>query len=280
MLSEKGIKLEVIKIRFQPTDYQFTLKAMDFEALLLFYEKPGDYRNTIEPPALMSLIRAASWLGFDSDRVWLVKELEALWPYDLEELCANPEPRLDAPEVAALARMCEIDTLLKPAFYDMARTPGFGLENLEESEQIDHADMLRLVRMREYLSEIWVQAAAREDTTLVCRHFRAAPSSDGDGNSSPFEYADEKPALGSTASASVASKCLSATARREAWVRLVYDSGIFTQYRYDPLCGLAALINLEWTDEWCRDCKDKRRAGWCKMQKSIWEKIDEYLKED
>ncbi|KAG1853422.1 hypothetical protein DFJ58DRAFT_789450 [Suillus subalutaceus] len=266
-------------IEFERSKLRLILNAVDFEALLLLYENPGNYRNTIEPPVLMSLIRATTLLGFDSDRVWLVKELEVLWPSDLEELVANPEPHLDAPEVAVLAWMYNIDRSLKPAFYDMARMPGFGLENLEKSKQISRADILRFTRMREYLSDMWVQAATRESPAFVCQNFRGAPSSDGEGTSTPNQ-AEEKPALDSDTSASVASTCLWVTARREAWVRLVYDSGIFTQYRYDPLRGLAALINIEWTDDWCKDCQEKRKADWHIMQRSIWEKVGEYLRED
>jgi hypothetical protein len=228
----------------------------------------------------MSLIRAATSLDFDSDRVWLVKELEALWRSNLEEPAANPESPLYAPKVAALARMCNINVLLKPAFYEMARLPGFGLDKLEELEKIGCADMSRLIRIRECLSDIWVQAAAREDPDSICPHLHGAPSSDGEGTSTPSEQVDEKPALGSIASASVASTCLLVTSRREAWARLVHDSGIFTRYRYDPLRGLAALINIEWTDDWCKDCKEKRKLDWHTMQRSIWEKVDECLRED
>lgn len=83
----------------------------------------------------MSLIRAATMLGFGSDRVWVVRKLEAFWPSNLGGLFVNPEPRIDAPEVAALARTCNIDALLKPAFYDMARAPVFSLDRLDKSEQ-------------------------------------------------------------------------------------------------------------------------------------------------
>ncbi|KAG2134487.1 hypothetical protein DEU56DRAFT_809341 [Suillus clintonianus] len=270
-----GDKLEEITL-----DFCGKLKAVDFETLLLFYANPGDYRHAIEPVTLMSLIRATTFLGFDSDRVWLVKELEALWRYNLEELSPKPELHLNAPEVAALARACDIDGLLKPVFYDMARTPVFGLDKLEESEQIGRADMLRLIRMREYLSDMWAQAAVRENPTLVCQNLLGVPSIDGEGTSILSEHADEKPALCATTSASTINKCLSATARREAWVRLVHDSGIFTRYRYDPLCGLAALITIEWTFDWCKDCKEKRKVDWRQMQSSIWEKVGEYLIEE
>ncbi|KAG2134488.1 hypothetical protein DEU56DRAFT_809346 [Suillus clintonianus] len=278
---EKGpnSKPEDTIIEFGRSESQLVLKAIDFEALLLLYENPGNYRNTIEPSTLMSLIRATTLLGFDSDYEWLVKELKALWPSNLEELVANTEPRLDAPEVAALARACDIDGLLKPAFYDMARTPKFGPGKVEESDVINRADMLRLFQMREYLSGMWAQVAAHEDPTSVCQSPRAVPSSDDEGTSSPSENVDTKPACGSTTPASMASNCLSATARCLAWVRLVHSSEIFTRYRYDPLCGIAALINIEWTGDWCKDCQEQRRAGWRKVQRSIWEKIDEYLRD-
>ncbi|KAG2339289.1 hypothetical protein BDR05DRAFT_1062258 [Suillus weaverae] len=261
-------------------DFCGALKAIDFETLLLFYENPGDYRDYIETPTLMSLIRAATVLDFDSDRVWLVRELEGLWPSNLGELFVNPEPRIDAPEVASLARTCNIDALLKPAFYDMARAPGFGLDRLDGSEQISRADVLRLVRMREYLSGTWSRVAAHEDPTFVCQNFRDASSSNGEGPSSLSENAGEKPALCPIASASMDNNCLSATARREAWVRLVHHSDIFARYRYDPLRGLAALANIAWTDDWCKDCKEKRKADWHKMQGRIWETVGEYLREE
>ncbi|KAG2041364.1 hypothetical protein BDR03DRAFT_946342 [Suillus americanus] len=272
---KQGGRLEEITL-----DFSGALKAIDLEALLLFYEKPGDYRDYIETPTLMSLIRAATMLGFDSDRVWLVRELEALWPSNLGELFVNPEPRIDAPEVAALERTCDIDALLKPAFYDMARVPGFGLNKLDKSEQINRADVLRLVRMREYLSGMWSQVAAHEDPTFVCQNFWDPLCSNGEGPASQSENPDEKPALCPTTSASMVNKCLSATARCEAWVRLVHHSDIFARYRYDPLRGLAALTNIEWTDDWCKDCQEKRKADWRIMQRSIWENVGEYLRED
>lgn len=229
-----------------------------------------DYRDYIETPTLMSLIRATTMLGFDSDRAWLVRELEAHWPSKFGELFVNPEPRIDAPEVAALVRTCDIDALLKPAFYDMARTPGFGLD-MEESEQISRADILRLVRLREYLSCTWSRLAA--DETLVSQNVRDAPSNDGEGPSSLSENADEKLALCSTASVDMGCNYLSAIARRDAWFRLVHLSGIFARYRYDPLCGLTALTNIAWTDDWGKDCMTKRKAYWHRMQVVIWEMV-------
>ncbi|KAG2114500.1 hypothetical protein BD769DRAFT_1489502 [Suillus cothurnatus] len=267
--AEHDGELEDRIIEFERSELRL---SMNFEALLLLYENPGNYRNAIEPPILMSLIRATTLLGFDSD-------LGSTLASNLEELVAEPEPHLDAPEVAVLARMYNIDGLLKPAFYDMARMPGFGLEKLEKSKQISRADILHLTRMREYLSDMWIQVAAREHPAFVCQNFRSAPSNDGEGTLT-YNQADDKHALDSQTSTSMASTCLLVTARHEAWVRLVYDSGIFTQYRYDPLCGLAALINIEWTDDWCKDCLEKRKADWHIMQRNIWEKVGEYLRKD
>lgn len=275
ILSDKckqGDRLEEITLGFGST-----LKAIDLEALLLFYENPGDYRDYIEIPTLMSLIRATTILGFDSDRVWLVRELEALWPSKFGELFINTEPRDDAPEVAALARTCDIDALLKPAFYDMARTHVFGL-GMDEPEQISRADILQIVRLREYLSCRWTQLAAA-DEALACQNVRDAPSNDGEGPSSLSENPDdEKLALCSTASADLGCNCPSATARCLAWFRLVHGSGIFARYRNDPLCGLTALTNIAWTDDWCKDCMTKRKARWHEMQGIIWEEVGDWFK--
>jgi hypothetical protein len=92
------------------------------------------------------------------------------------------------------------------------------------------------------------------------------------------ENADEKLALCSTASGCVGSDCLSATTRRDAWVRLVHHSDIFDQYRYDPLRGLTALTNIAWMDDWCKDCKAKRKANWHKMRGKIWKKVGDFLR--
>ncbi|KAG2071662.1 hypothetical protein BDR04DRAFT_1097925 [Suillus decipiens] len=156
----------------------------------------------------------------------------------------------------------------------MARMPGFGLDQLEESKQIDHADILRLIRMREYLSDMWVQAAAREDADFFCQNISRTPY---EGTLTCSEQPDEKPALGFITSASVVSACSLVTARREVWLRLVHDSNIFTRYRYDPLRGLAALINIKWTDDWCKGCREKMKQGWRIMQRSIWEKVGEKI---
>lgn len=268
---KQGDRLEEITLEVSDT-----LKAIDLEALLLFYENPGDYRDCIETPTLMSLIRATTILGFDSDRAWLVKELEALWPSKLGELVINTKPRIDAPEVAALARTCDIDALLKPAFYDMARTYGFGLD-MDEPEQISRADVSRLVLLREYLSWWWTQIAAA-DIALFCQNVLDAPSNDGEGPSSLSENADEKLALCSTASADMGCTCLSATARCLAWFRLVHGSGIFIRYRNDPLCGITALTNIAWTDDWCKDCMTKRKALWHEQQGIIWEDVGDRFK--
>ncbi|KAG2753082.1 hypothetical protein P692DRAFT_20829537 [Suillus brevipes Sb2] len=269
---KQGDRLEEITLEVSDT-----LKAIDLEALLLFYENPGDYRDCIETPTLMSLIRATTILGFDSDRAWLVKELEALWPSELGELVINTKPRIDAPEMAALARTCDIDALLKPAFYDMARTSVFGL-GMDEPEQISRADILQIVRLREYLSCRWTQLAAA-DEALACQNVRDAPSNDGEGPSSLSENdGDEKLALCSTASADMGCNCPSATTRRDAWVRLVHHSGIFARYQYDPVCGLTALTNIAWTDDWCKDCMTKRKALWHEQQGIIWEDVGDRFK--
>ncbi|KAG1861108.1 hypothetical protein DFJ58DRAFT_700924 [Suillus subalutaceus] len=251
--------------------YQLTkLEEKDLEALLLFYDNPVAYRGDIRFSTLVSLIRATTILGFETDRVWAVELLTDDWPSDLESLHAGSELRSNAAQVAALSRACGINGILKPAFYEMARTSGFGLDDVDEfsnSEQISRADERRLMRMREQLSGIWMQAAAREDPSLACSNRVNDHSSD---------ILDKKPELSSPALGP--KRCLSMAARCEAWVRLVHDSGIYDRYRHDPLCGLSALMLISWKDEgWCKGCHHKRRRMWSTMREKTWEQIDGWM---
>ncbi|KAG1888184.1 hypothetical protein F4604DRAFT_1715938 [Suillus subluteus] len=245
--------------------YQLTkLEEKDLEALLLFYDNPVAYRGDIRFSTLVSLIRATTILGFEADRVWAVELLTDDWPSDLESLHAGSELRSNAAQVAALSRACGINGILKPAFYEMARTSGFGLDDVDEfsnSEQISRADERRLMRMREQLSGIWMQAAAREDPSLAC------PNRVNDHSS---DILDKKPELSSPA--------LGPKRLCEAWVRLVHDSGIYDRYRHDPLCGLSALMLISWKDEgWCKGCHHKRRRVWSTIREKTWEQIDGWM---
>jgi hypothetical protein len=243
------------------------LEEKDLEALLLFYDNPVACRGDIRFPTLVSLIRATTILGFEADRLWAVKLLTDDWSSNLGGLHAGSELRSNAAQVAALSRAYGINDILKPAFYEMARTSGFGLGDVDEfsqSEQISRSDERRLIRMREQLSGIWVQAATREQPSLACP------------NRVDINIPDEKPVISSPASGP--KRCLPMAARCEAWVRLVHDSGIYDRYRHDPLCGLSALILISWQDEgWCKDCHHKRRRVWSTMREKTWEQIDEWM---
>lgn len=261
----------VMRIDEDEQIYHLTkLEEKDLEALLIFYDNPIACRGDIQFSTLVSLIRATTILGFEADRLWAVKLLTDDWPSDLEGLHAGSGLRSNAAQVAALSRAYGINGILKPAFYEMARTSGFGLGDVDEfsnSDQISRADERRLMRMREQLSGIWTQAAAREDPSLAC------PNRVNDHSS---DILDKKPVLSSPALGP--KRCLPMAARCEAWVRLVHDSGIYDRYRHDPLCGLSALMLISWKDEgWCKGCHHKRRRLWSTMREKTWEQIDEWM---
>ncbi|KAG2749746.1 hypothetical protein P692DRAFT_20732395, partial [Suillus brevipes Sb2] len=82
-------------------------------------------------------------------------------------------------------------------------------------QQISRTDERRLLRMREWLSGLRMEATVREDPYFTCPN-RV------DGHSST-DILDEKSALSSPALVKK-KHCLLMAARYEAWVRLVHDS--------------------------------------------------------
>jgi hypothetical protein len=85
-------------------------------------------------------------------------------------LYLGSELRSNTAQVAALLRAYGINGISKPVFYEKARTSGYGLSDVDEfsdSEQISRADEQRLLRMREQLGGLWIQATAREYTSFA-----------------------------------------------------------------------------------------------------------------
>ncbi|KAG1807456.1 uncharacterized protein BJ212DRAFT_745708 [Suillus subaureus] len=113
--------------------YLTKLEGKDLEALLLFYDNPVVCCGDIRFSTLVSLIHATTILGFEADRLQALKLLADDWPSDLDRLHAGSELRSNAAQVATLSRACGINGMLKPVFYEMARTSGFGLGDVDES---------------------------------------------------------------------------------------------------------------------------------------------------
>ncbi|KAG2109709.1 uncharacterized protein F5147DRAFT_149803 [Suillus discolor] len=243
-----------------------TTTADDFTALLKFDDNPTEYY--FQPPSFLTLapiICAATALRFETYRTWAVRVLEHTWSSSLEDL--TPEPKEDAAGVIILARSCGLNGVMKRALYELARTRRISLYDdvLGQSvlPQIGRADERCVGLMKELLVTTWSEVAVRIDT-FPCRD---QPFSNKIRRVSLVERDWDSP-----------DKCPPQTTQQVTWNERVHDSGLYTKFLFDPVCGAQELINIPWKEEsWCADCVRSRRAAWRKMQQDLWTEMDKLI---
>jgi hypothetical protein len=201
-----------------------------------------------------------------------VKLLENAWSSSLTDLSTEKKP--NAVEVVALARTCGVESVLKRAFYEMVRVSGYDLGDGEldssdgaGSKEISRADERRLERMREHLISAWSQVAVRVDRSFICP------------DPSQGYCITERCCDGSGGLNDTDCYCPSMPMKRDAWERLVHDSGLYDEYQFDPLCGLQALIDIKWdeVEGWCESCVRARREAWTRMRQRTWERVGVWM---
>ncbi|KAG1809987.1 uncharacterized protein HD556DRAFT_1522406 [Suillus plorans] len=245
-----------------------TTTADDFAALLKFDDNPTEYY--FQPPSFLTLapiICAATALRFETYRTWAARVLEQTWSSSLEDL--TPEPKEDAAGVIILARSCGLNGVVKRALYELARTRRISLYDYNDVPgqsvlpQIGRADERCVGLMKELLVTTWSEVAVRIDT-FPCRD---QPFSNKIRRVSLVERDWDSP-----------DKCPPQTTQQVTWNERVHDSGLYTKYLFDPVCGAQELINIPWKEEsWCADCIRSRRAAWRKMQQDLWTEMDKLI---
>lgn len=230
--------------------------ADDLVALLKFDDNPTEYY--FQPPpfsVLAPILRATTALRFETYRVWAAGVLGQTWSSSLEDL--TPEPRENAAEIIALARLCDVNSGVKRALYELSRTRQIGLDGnviLEQLglEQIGHADRKCVELMRELSVTTWPKIAVRSGRSS-CKKEKSF-------------------ALRETC---LFENCIDQAA---TWDKRVHDSGLYTKFLFDPVCGAQALINIPWEKEdWCADCIQSQRAIWKKRQRKLWSDMDKWI---
>jgi hypothetical protein len=276
------------------------------------------------------ILRASTSLEFPDFRAWIVRHFNERWSDNLSNL--TTERLENAAETISLARQYDVPGVLKRAFYEVIRTPGFGKSGLGDSEYVEggegeggsdeeegsedgssdeeegsgegsdeeegnegggnvkkqstdekngdgdgsdedeavmtdgsddttdssvtdgtvdgkddypipHEDILRLTNAREHLTTAWVLAAASVPTSSTCHY-----------------------------------KNIRACMRAPLWTKLVHTSGIFVDYLYDPICGLDALMDIDWKSEGlCPNCVEVRLDVWGKQRQNLWDNLDLWL---
>ncbi|KAG1865551.1 hypothetical protein DFJ58DRAFT_699273 [Suillus subalutaceus] len=270
LLDERNVQMDGVVVKSDENGIVYHLSnttPKDLEALLQLDKNPMAYYLVPPPfPVLAAIIRAATALRFDTYRAFAVKHLENAWSSSVTDL--TTERKSNAVEVVVLARTCGINSVLKRAFYEMVRVAGYGLgdgefdaDNGERPQEISRADERRLERMREHLISAWLQVAVRVDRTFICPN------------------QPKEPTAGTESRSSTLPKCPSLYSKRDAWERRVHDSGLYAEYKFDPFCGLQALIDIKWDEDegWCSDCVHAKREVWRTMRQRTWERIEVWM---
>ncbi|KAG2132353.1 hypothetical protein DEU56DRAFT_812244, partial [Suillus clintonianus] len=233
----------------------------DFVALLKFDDNTTEYCFQPLPPfsVIAPILRAATALRFETYRAWAVRALEMTWSPSLADL--TPEQKENAADVILLARSCGVNSGVKRALYELAKTQQVGLHDNDVLgqpglEQLGRTDQRCVELMKELFVTTWSKVAVRIVT---------------------FPCIDPPPSLAKSKKLP-REKCPAQTIQQATWDERVHDSGLYTKFLFDPVCGAQALIDIPWEEEgWCSYCIKSRRATWTKMRQNLWSDMDKWI---
>jgi hypothetical protein len=204
-------------------------------------------------PVFASILRASTVLEFPSFREFAVNYFQTIWSDNLDAVSDERLPF--ALETIVLARECNVQGPLKRAFYELLRIPEFldvfgedsspAVQQSDLSRRLSSADVRRLHRARDRLVLSWTQAMTSPPPLLTCGDH---PLSDN-----------------------------------AVWFASVFQSGIFQDYLYDPICGFdEVLLGINWDEalkssQSCENCNKGRRGTWSKQKVELWKNLDGWL---
>ncbi|KAJ7469915.1 hypothetical protein B0H11DRAFT_1731194 [Mycena galericulata] len=245
-----------------------SLTARDFGRLLDALDRAITYVHE-DPPfsRLAGILRAATILKFHDFRDWIVRLLEDRWSSSLTDL--SKEAIGLATESIILARACDVPSILKRAMYELARRAGYGQNERDSGQGVATRDFLALVRAREELTAVWLKSISPYAPEFGTCAAAMAPAP----ASVPTPDAEPAPQP-------IPAACTTLDPLRsgEAQQKLVRESGIADDFLYDPLCGLQALIDSDWSAEgFCEACVGLRREVWTNTRERAWVDLDRWF---
>jgi hypothetical protein len=198
---------------------------------------------------MASVLRASTTLQFPAFRAFALRYFESRWSTRLEDLTAEPLPR--AQETLVLGHKYDMPGVTKRALYDVVRMPNFGLSAGREREAgaadegddrrkddiLTLTDLRLLVKARTILTEMWHYA--------IQHHHSSAKAS--------------CPHVG-----------------RSALPTAVFQSGLFQEYQYDPICGLEKLAQARW-DVLPDECMEAQREFWETTREVLWKDLETWF---
>ncbi|KAG5644256.1 hypothetical protein DXG03_008794 [Asterophora parasitica] len=255
------------------------LLAKDFAELLDAFDNPFQYLHTESSFDLFSaILRASTILGVTSWREWAVKKFEKMWPASLDHVTAERIPL--AIESIAVSRKCDVPTVLKRAFYELARTPSGADDILTKlpassgGQVLSSSDHLSLLITRNWLVDQWVYLASRPlSPGTQTRLFKEDAKSKND------KITRRRPKNCScrckSNSAVIPVSPVPATLHAE----LVMNSGVYSKHMHDPIYGLKVLMDTPWeSGHLCEACVRVTWVdGWRKERERLWAELEQHL---
>ncbi|KAJ6530044.1 hypothetical protein DFH09DRAFT_151995 [Mycena vulgaris] len=245
-----------------------SVSVVDFDLILNAIDNAISFCHNPPPfPVIASILRVATELKFPLFRDWATQSIQQMWCPSLSPLSTAVIPH--ATETVVLGRVWGVSGVLKRSLYELLRTPGFG----QDPEELDFerrpvlcdrrllpADILCLVHAREHLDIIWHAATSFDAFSISHEHGSSSPTNASAPSCSPIKYATYK--------------------------NLVHDTGLFQNYRFDVLCGLEMLMQIDWESETadaegrglCALCASKIRERWETERERTWERLDVVLR--
>ncbi|KAL6297919.1 hypothetical protein BKA93DRAFT_924370 [Sparassis latifolia] len=240
-----------------------SVSAADFSVLMEAMD--GGIMYALNPPpfpALASLLRAAHALRFPKILDFAKHVLRTMWPPDLVHVSFVRIPH--AAKTIALATTCGVPEVLKRAYYELLRSPGFRQTDDNHVDMcakptLGLAEYARLVAVREKLQGEWIRIASTPGDS-ICRMPLSSPSS------AELERRHRV-------------QCSQAHAKdAELWAEMVVQAPVFMEGMFDPLGALWNLVALNWLSRgFCGDCAMHRRKTWMEARRRIWEELDGWL---
>ncbi|OBZ65023.1 hypothetical protein A0H81_14970, partial [Grifola frondosa] len=222
----------------------------DFEYLLVALEVPLSFSlkspsKRMSPPGeysqvIGSVMRAAQGLSCHTAIIFATDALCRLWPTDFARLTPTRLSSKDAMQALMITKRYNIPGIVKRACYELVHR--VFLEGTP-------LDLLRLPGARNELQHEWI------NTALL------PPVSD------PYPCK------------STEGQCAQAWANGDqTWRVTVVQSEIFIRGRTDPVCGLDALSNVDWTAQgFCSLCMATRKLVWAKKKEELWRQLEPWL---
>ncbi|KAF8067815.1 hypothetical protein FPV67DRAFT_1493711 [Lyophyllum atratum] len=259
----------------------------NFSVLLHALDDAITYVET-EPPfaTIASILLASSALTFTKFEAYAIRYLETMWSPDLADLTKTAIPY--AFESMILARECALFSVLKRVMYELVRMQGFGQpaptpDNRAPAVTLNAQDLNTLLHAREKLMTVWTAAADPDEFPPCAAEPEPLPQA---GVPPPGAAThDARQILASDAPAAANSPALprpcTATSRVDSKLahdNLIKTTGILKAFRWDPLCGLQAMIEAPWdTEGFCEACVENRREVWEGERERVWEELDEWF---